>query len=57
MNLNTAATRIAPAAAPAPLGTQPAADILPKVEFVFEERVTLAPAVVLGETLPCRSNC
>jgi hypothetical protein len=28
----------------------PAAESLPKVEFVFEERVTLAPAVVLGET-------
>jgi hypothetical protein len=40
------------AAAPprTPLGTVPAAESLPKVEFVFEERVTLAPAVVLGET-------
>ena len=38
------------ATAPAPLGTQPAEDVFPKVEFVFEERVTLAPAVVLGET-------
>jgi uncharacterized protein DUF3237 len=32
------------------LGTQPAADVVPRVEFAFEERVTLAPAVVLGET-------
>jgi len=39
------------AAAPAPaLGAQPAAEIMPKVEFVFEERVTLAPPVALGET-------
>ena len=34
----------------ATLGAQPAAEVLPRVEFVFEERVTLAPAVVLGET-------
>lgn len=32
------------------LGTMPTADQFPKVEFVFEERVTLAPATVLGET-------
>lgn len=39
------------AAAPAPaLGAQPAAEVMPKVEFVFEERVTLAPPVVLGDT-------
>lgn len=33
-----------------PLGTPPPAEVMPRVEFVFEERVTLAPAVVLGET-------
>jgi hypothetical protein len=32
------------------LGAQPGADQFPQVEFVFEERVTLAPATVLGET-------
>jgi hypothetical protein len=39
-----------PAAAPTPLGSQPPAEAMPRIEFVFEERVTLAPAVVLGET-------
>lgn len=34
----------------APLGAMPGADQFPKVEFVFEERVTLAPPTVLGET-------
>jgi hypothetical protein len=38
-----------PAARPA-LGTTPPAAALPRAEFVFEARVTLAPAVVLGET-------
>jgi hypothetical protein len=38
------------AAAPTPLGAQPEAAAMPKAEFVFEERVTLSPAVVLGET-------
>jgi Protein of unknown function (DUF3237) len=33
-----------------PLGTPPAPALQPRIEFVFEERVTLAPAVVLGET-------
>jgi hypothetical protein len=32
------------------LGDMPNADQFPKVEFVFEEHVTLAPATVLGET-------
>jgi hypothetical protein len=36
--------------APKPLGAQPSAEAMPRVEFVFEERVTLSPAVVLGET-------
>lgn len=31
------------------LGAIPDEDQFPKVEFVFEERVTLAPATVLGE--------
>jgi hypothetical protein len=35
---------------PAALGTQPAASALPRAEFAFEFRVTLAPAVVLGQT-------
>jgi hypothetical protein len=34
----------------APLGSMPEPDEFPQVEFVFEERVTLAPPVVLGET-------
>ena len=38
------------AAAPSPLGAQPDAATMPRVEFVFEEHVTLSPAVVLGET-------
>lgn len=32
------------------LGSMPTAAQFPKVEFIFEERVTLAPAVVQGET-------
>jgi hypothetical protein len=32
------------------VGTAPPAEALPRVEFAFEERVTLAPAVVLGNT-------
>src|SRR6185295_7696768 len=38
------------AAAPSPLGAQPDAASMPRAEFVFEEHVTLSPAVVLGET-------
>jgi len=33
-----------------PLGTLPSAEAMPRVEFVFEERVTLAPPTVLGDT-------
>lgn len=33
-----------------PVGTPPPADAMPRLEFAFEARVTLAPAVVLGET-------
>lgn len=32
------------------VGAPPPAEAVPRVEFVFEERVTIAPAVVLGET-------
>ena len=39
-----------PAVVPAPLGAQPPPALLPRVEFAFEFRVTLAPAVVLGDT-------
>jgi hypothetical protein len=35
---------------PAPVGSPPPAAATPRAEFVFEERVTLAPAVVLGDT-------
>jgi hypothetical protein len=35
---------------PAELGSMPMDAQFPKVEFVFEERVTLAPAVVIGDT-------
>jgi hypothetical protein len=33
-----------------PVGAIPPADVVPRVEFAFEERVTLSPAVVLGNT-------
>lgn len=40
-----------PAAAESPpVGAMPPADAIPRVEFAFEERVTLSPAVVLGNT-------
>jgi hypothetical protein len=32
------------------VGSPPPADTVPRVEFAFEERVTLSPAVVLGDT-------
>jgi hypothetical protein len=35
---------------PAALGAQPPPSAFPRAEFAFEFRVTLAPAVVLGET-------
>jgi hypothetical protein len=47
------AALLTPAAAlaqQAPLGTPPNEDALPRAEFVFEEYVTLEPAVVLGRT-------
>ena len=46
------AAQTPPPAKPAakPLGTMPEAAQFPKVEFVWEERVTLSPAVVLGKT-------
>jgi hypothetical protein len=39
----------APPAKP-PLGSAPPAAAMPRAEFAFEARVTLSPAVVLGET-------
>jgi hypothetical protein len=39
-----------PAPAPTPLGAAPPSASVPRVEFAFEFRVTLAPATVLGET-------
>lgn len=42
-----------PAGAPQtlpPVGSTPPAQAMPRTEFVFEARVTLAPATVLGET-------
>ena len=33
-----------------PVGAPPPADAVPRVEFAFEERVTISPAVVLGNT-------
>jgi Protein of unknown function (DUF3237) len=39
-----------PASLKPALGSAPDAALLPKVEFVFEEYVTLAPVVVQGET-------
>jgi hypothetical protein len=32
------------------VGAAPPADTVPRLEFAFEERVTIAPAVVLGDT-------
>lgn len=40
----------APSGPAAPLGTPPPTEAMPRVEFAFEARVTLSPAVVLGET-------
>jgi hypothetical protein len=40
----------APAAPAAALGAAPPAESMPRAEFAFEARVTLAPATVLGET-------
>ena len=33
-----------------PLGAPPPPEVVPRLEFAFEERVTLDPGVVLGET-------
>ena len=38
------------AAVPASLGTPPPAAAMPRLEFAFEFRVTLSPAVVVGDT-------
>jgi len=45
----TVMTCVASGAAP-PVGSPPAAAEIPGIEFAFEERVTLDPAIVLGET-------
>jgi len=45
----TSATAQQPAG-PGTLGATPPAEALPRVEFVFEARVTLSPATVVGET-------
>ena len=34
-----------------PLGAAPPADAVPRLEFAFEERVTIAAPVVVGETM------
>jgi hypothetical protein len=41
---------LAMAADTPPLGAPPAADSIPRVQFAFEERVTLSPTVEIGET-------
>lgn len=52
--VNTASAAQPPQMPPMPpqaaLGTTPDAAAFPKVEFAFEARITLSPAVVLGET-------
>jgi hypothetical protein len=45
-----AGSALAQQAATSDLGAVPPAQSLPRVEFVFEARVTLSPATVLGET-------
>jgi len=47
-SLASAAAQPSPAAAP--IGAQPPAAAVPRVEFAFEARVTLAPPTVLGDT-------
>jgi hypothetical protein len=43
-------TGSAAATEPAAIGAAPPAEAMPTIEFAFEERVTLSPAVVLGDT-------
>jgi hypothetical protein len=47
--LHTAAAALPPAKLP-PVGATPPAEAIPRIEFAFEERVTLAPAVNVGDT-------
>jgi hypothetical protein len=47
---SSAAQPLAPPPALAELGTPPSAAAMPRIEFAFEARVTLAPAVVIGDT-------
>jgi len=44
------AQQVGPNSGPTPLGALPPQSALPKVEFAFEFRVTLSPAVVVGDT-------
>src|SRR4051812_32769193 len=46
----TAGAQQPPASPAVPVGTAPPAATVPRLEFAFEFRVTLAPATVLGET-------
>jgi hypothetical protein len=48
--LALAAVAAQPPGAPTVLGAAPPAEAMPRVEFAFEARVTLAPATVMGET-------
>lgn len=45
-----AVTPLAHAAEPRALGAMPPAESIPRVQFAFEERVTLSPTVEMGET-------
>lgn len=52
VSAGVAQTQPAPAAAaPGELGAPPAPSAVPRLEFAFESRVTLSPAVVVGDTL------
>jgi hypothetical protein len=50
LSLPLMAAQPAPPPVRAPLGSTPPAASIPVVEFAFEARVTLSPAVVVGET-------
>ena len=50
MAASTAGAQQPPASPAVPVGTAPPAATVPRLEFAFEFRVTLAPATVLGET-------
>jgi Protein of unknown function (DUF3237) len=48
--LSTALTQSAIAQTSGAIGTEPDPELFPRAEFVFEERVTIAPAVEVGDT-------